>query len=156
MSGTDPKMKLVKVSADFCAPCKAMEKAGVLEKFVARHPNVVTETLSIADKEGNEQKEHKLASKAANKLIKKANKALEGFEGGQSIPALMFFDVESGEALAGDTGGHSLAQLEHLYQDALLSWHELKGTAELEVEDDDEASDEEDEDAEEEEADDEN
>lgn len=37
------KITLLKIGAKYCAPCKAMDRAGTLDKFAAKHPDVRVE-----------------------------------------------------------------------------------------------------------------
>lgn len=142
---SDPKMTLTKISAEYCAPCRAMDQARILERFTENHPNVGVKKLNIADKEGNTIK---AADKEARLMVKKALKALDGFES-EAIPLLIFTDGSSGAILSGAAGGHTMKDLEMLYADALHGWHEMQEDDELpDVDDEEEAEDEEDDDGE--------
>lgn len=103
----DPKMTLIKISAESCGPCKAMAKAKTIERFVEKHGNVTFVPYSIADTEGNsDYGEFKAAEKKTRKY-------------GVSVVPTLIFEGPTGDELIRQEGGISLRDLEKLYKEAL-------------------------------------
>ena len=102
-----PKLTLTKFSIEGCAPCRAMKKAGTLEKLVEKHPNVTLRDLICADKKG----EALPGSTFAESL------AISDVYGVASWPTLVFED-ERGE-LARAEGAMRFAEVEDMYDRAL-------------------------------------
>lgn len=126
-----PKMKLVKFSADFCGPCKAMEKAKTIERLIEKHPNVSAVNYSCANKEGDAPKGSEYAKNAARAEVYVVD----------AFPTLIF-ELESGGELVRSEGGMNLKELEELYEDAIARWEVGQGKV---PEDGDEDGEEEDE-----------
>ena len=93
MAAKRPAYTLMKFTADWCPPCKAMEKAGVLEAFVERHPEVKLKKVDV-DAHG------KLADQY----------------GIRAIPTLVFLDGDGAEVARGSPA--TLPGVERLYTSA--------------------------------------
>lgn len=47
MAKTAPAYTLLKFTASWCPPCKEMERSGLLESFVERHPEVKLQKVDV-------------------------------------------------------------------------------------------------------------
>jgi len=99
---------LTKFGALGCAPCKAMERAQTLEKFVEKHPNVEIKKYNTADEDWNPPRGSPFAD--ADKLANRRKVT--------ALPTLIF-EAADGEELVRHEGGLSLRDLERMYLDAL-------------------------------------
>ena len=95
--------KLIKFGGEFCAPCKTMDKAKVLEKFVQKHPNVQVIRVEIADKEGVPYKDGERIAQAY---------------GVSALPTIVIEKSGQLGELARADGGHTLKMLEDLFEQA--------------------------------------
>lgn len=89
-------MKLVKFGSVHCGPCRSMDKSKILERFVAKHPEINLEKIDTETEEGEE---------------------LIGLYGVTSIPTIVF-ELDSGGELARDEGGQTMQSLEDLFSRA--------------------------------------
>lgn len=94
----DTKLKLVKLSADGCGYCKALERAGTVEKFLAAHPDVALENVHTTV-EGDA-----------------ADLRIDDYDV-MGIPAFIWEDME-GNLVHKAEGSTNLAGLERQYQAA--------------------------------------
>lgn len=93
-------IKLIKFGGEFCAPCRAMDKAQTLEKFAAKYPEVHVIRVDTADKKGVPYLD--------------GEKVAEAY-GITALPTLVFERIgEVGELVRAD-GAHKLADIEELY-----------------------------------------
>lgn len=105
---SEPKLRLVKFGAAYCPPCRHMDRAKTLEKFVERHPNVVLKKLDVADENGHVPPGS--AFDEANQIAYKRKVV--------SIPTLIF-ETPDGKELVRHVGSITARNLERLYLDAL-------------------------------------
>lgn len=98
------RLKLVKVGAKWCPPCRAADRSGVLEKFAAKHPDVKLEQHDDPSEDGAPTAGTKRWSNFADSL------------GVKNLPSVIWF--HAGEELF-RTSDLSVRGLEQQYEKAL-------------------------------------
>ena len=121
----DAAMKLIRFGAEWCPSCKALKKAGTVEKWATGKTNVVLVEALLPEDEP-QTKEEKCADKLADD---------HGIKG---IPAIVFTDAE-GEELTSIHGAITQKSLEREYRKAMA---ELEFDSDEDEDEDDESEDE--------------
>lgn len=128
-------IKLIKIGAQWCPPCRTMKRAGTLEKFSAAHADVPVEEYDLPDvDEGDARK--------LTREEKKAEQISEKYEV-SSIPAILFVD-SAGEVLVRKDEALSFPSLEKAYKKAVATLAERAKEDEEALEEDDDNADDED------------
>jgi protein-disulfide isomerase len=112
---TTPELRILKFAGESCSACVAMERAGTLEKFVAKHPTVQVKKLLVNDKDGE--------SPTGTEYEK--NYKLSDAYGVEVLPTLIL-EVKAGGELVRFEGACSLKELEEAFDEAIQTYEASK------------------------------